>query len=744
MPILTLTPSPGVYTSPQTVTVSGPAGYQVIATTDGNDPVVVKTVSSSNNYAPTEYPYVQTIEDGRGRAVFDGSFPKAYNSTWTGATSFAQLDAGQKLFHNSLKFVLNGGTRLLALGDANATLDSSNGYYIKDAVGASGFAKTIAGISAILGVTSTVKDRADYAGNLLDPTYAELMNYDAILILSSRVVTVQPSTRYITVAGCNNIAQARRQGLGVYVLTDNGPGPSGNTGRYPENFYATANFVLEVITQANFQGYMDFSPGETVSYNKALHGDSPIFEGMADTDVVYASNSDSYVNQVIASPVALPTNLSAPSGYTSMKFAVISPSGDVTFEQYGYNVGQPPIVELVDEAGTTISAWPQTNLRQRRVYFKYLPGTFGNASGYVKVNDTVVGSFTGVGAGTITVDWLNTEYTLIGTGNKLTVNGTENPLIHVELYEPVVFNYTWDFNRFVPSPYTAAGEFVGSINRNEFSSPPTPLGPLLNASKELSFPAVAASFTYAEYVSAVYEAMTKVTPSLLLRPTATEIYNTFHKYVPVLAAGTTEPDANFVVTNGQLTNTVNANGYNFLFNPAYKPAYQYVRLSSTDSDDDQIGLVIGTKVSGGTRSVMYVDIYLDNNEPLPRLAINTLSFPDVPAVTAAYAASNPVGSVSYRQVLGTFPGYPAANPDRQGWLQSPWNLGISLECSFDGRRLLVRCNAPGAPASDNFYLDVQVDTGANPPLQGFSPTGGLFTRSQVGCIWTDYTLLVTE
>src|SRR5690606_2978309 len=118
MSLLTFNPPPGQYSSDQTITVSGPAGVGIIHTSDNTEPVLVKTVVASNNYNPP-LPYIQTIEDGRGKAIFDGSFPKFYNNLWSGQpdrSSFSALAPDFKFIHNALAFILNGGNKLLVLG----------------------------------------------------------------------------------------------------------------------------------------------------------------------------------------------------------------------------------------------------------------------------------------------------------------------------------------------------------------------------------------------------------------------------------------------------------------------------------------------------------------------------------------------------------------------------------------------------------------------------------------------------
>lgn len=518
---LTLSPEPGFYPSDTIIAISGDASIaSVIVTTDGKDPVLVKTIASSPKYGP-EYPYVQTIEDGRGRAVFDGAFSKFYNSRWMAAdnasgnpTSFAELSSSFKFLYNAFNFIRRGGTgnKLLFLGDKfpGAPNSGNDNYNVKIpyaavAPGSSSFYTSVTSLGALMGLDVTVKDSSDYPGNQISISYAECMEYDLIMFMSSY------PTASVTQAAAANIAQARRDGVGLYFCTDNGGGPSGDpNARYPEAFYTNANIVLPAITNANFQANMDFSPGTTVAYNKALWGDSELFANIPDTGIIGASTSDSFVNQPNSSNTTLPTEVTVTSGYTTLKFAVIHTDGSITFEQYGYNVGQPPIIELTDESGTTISEFVQTNLRQRRVNFTYLPGPFGNCSGFVLVGDVVVGEFDNAPSGPLSVTWLDTAYTSALSGNLITMSGVDELDVRVRLSLPVVFEYAWDFNRLLLShePGIDVAKFIQSINKNEFYSGANPTLPLLKAQQLLYNPTVSPADNLHSLLRNIYTAMT--------------------------------------------------------------------------------------------------------------------------------------------------------------------------------------------------------------------------------------------
>jgi len=429
MGILSLTPAPGPYADPQTVTVSGPAGYTVIATDTGSDPVVVKTIASTNKLGP-EYPYIQSIDDGRGRCIFDGAFVKYCNISYS-----ASLSAPQNLFLiNALNFIAKAdGKKLLVLGDRTSAYTN---YRVKG-TDATSFNSVFTTIPQTQGYSVTIKDAADYPASDFTPSYEECMLYDAIFFMSSSDAI--PASGLLTTTGAANLAAARKQGVGLYVCTDDDP------------FTDSANILLAAITTANFTGVYDFSPGQTVAYNKALYGDSPIFAGMADTDIVFASTSDSYVNQAITTPEVLPKSFSIPVGFTSLKFAVLDPSGNVTFEEYGYSVGVTPIIELCDESGVTLTEIAASEEKTKALYFKFVPTTeVTSVSGFIKAGPTVVGTFNNELGGVLNITWQNTAFSDALTPNEITMPRFLNRDIHVELFSPLAFTYTWSFNRVIP------------------------------------------------------------------------------------------------------------------------------------------------------------------------------------------------------------------------------------------------------------------------------------------------------
>lgn len=85
----------------------------------------------------------------------------------------------------------------------------------------------------------------------------------------------------VTERAVRAIATFREEGKGLYLCTDN------------YYFFHNSNIILSHITNAQFEGVYDFSPGTTVSYNRAKHGDNPLFNGLSDNTIMHGSGDES-------------------------------------------------------------------------------------------------------------------------------------------------------------------------------------------------------------------------------------------------------------------------------------------------------------------------------------------------------------------------------------------------------------------------------------------------------------------
>lgn len=330
-------PASAYYDDPLDVTITVPEDcIQVILTSDGSNPGIVQTIAASNRYNPP-VPYLQSVQDGRGFLVIDGAFPRWYNMHWTtAATTYAALPANNKFMANILLAILNGGTKLLVLGDAAA-----NTVYPTRGTGASGFYTTLTKMAVCIGVQITIKDRNSYPGNYLNPTLSELLEYDAVMVIGSDFT----GNTFITTAGAQNIATYRLQGRGLYLVGDHAP-----------NFVLCINRILSYVVQnAALTGNYDFTPGTSIGYNKSLNGDNPLFINLPDSTIIQGDTSNSRVTQPTTQWTPLPTTVHVGDGYTTIKAVIKDCDGNITYEEHGFAVARRPIVLLEEDPVTVLS-----------------------------------------------------------------------------------------------------------------------------------------------------------------------------------------------------------------------------------------------------------------------------------------------------------------------------------------------------------------------------------------------------
>lgn len=221
----------------------------------------------------------------------------------------------------------------------------------------------------------------------------------------------------------------------------------------------------------------------------------------------------------------------------------------------------------------------------------------------------------------------------------------------------------------------------------------------------------------------------------VVSPTGQEIIDTFDHYIGEIGTVPDQADADFILDGGVLTNTKNSDSPNFLLDTSGYPAvYTSVRLSSTDTDDDLCGWVLGVKEDSESRYILFVSFDLQSSLPAIRLYMYVLPLSYQPNT----GLPSPTGEfVTLKsQFLGP---YPASNSEGLlGWMQPPWNQGIYVWSSFNGTSLSVNFGVPGAPNYSSPLVTWNETIDTIPELKGFRPSAGLFTFSQVNCFWSDY------
>ena len=305
MAFFTPSPAPGAYLNAQTVNFTfTPEVSGVMFSRTEAPPSISKYIAYDTLTPPN--PFIAITEDGRGRVVYDGGFPKIYNGVYSGAVpaTFAGLNGAFKYMHNALKWIANpaktaiGNNKILVLGDDIAI----NNYPVKSYAG-SGFRKSIEGICAVAGFIPTIKDRSDYS-NTLNPTLAELEQYAAVWFFG----TVYDNVKYLTPGAINDLVAYRQGGGGILVITDHGNDLNNIDHAISSSggFFINANALITRFG-AYFTGDYQRVP-VNVGFLRSTYGDHPLYNGMSDAEDISAGGSESKV-VVTVSPLLNPNTI---------------------------------------------------------------------------------------------------------------------------------------------------------------------------------------------------------------------------------------------------------------------------------------------------------------------------------------------------------------------------------------------------------------------------------------------------
>jgi hypothetical protein len=329
---------PGFYDDPATVNlVLSDAVESVQYTVNAGAPSISKYVAYDTSSPPV--PFIAVTQDGLGNVVYDGGFPKFYNSAAPAAgTPFAQLTASFKFLYNTLNFIANpdkiaaGNRKVLLLGD-----QTTGNYMVKDTANSSGFALSFTRLAQIAGFDLTIKDAADYPNTQLNPTLSELNQYACVILMSS---TSLAGSDRITEQAIDAIVLYREQGNGLFVVTDHGA----VINTIEEAIVSRGGFfnmANRVITRFGcwFSGDYNRVP-VNVGFLRSTYGDHPLYAGMTDSESIYAGNSESRVF-VAQTPSYTPGNVPAfqiAIGRTTIQVAANLKDGSVEILRVYYYV----------------------------------------------------------------------------------------------------------------------------------------------------------------------------------------------------------------------------------------------------------------------------------------------------------------------------------------------------------------------------------------------------------------------
>jgi hypothetical protein len=437
--------APGYYLEGITVNVDfDQSVINVVQNLDGIPPALSKYIAY-DTLTPAN-PFLAVTQDGRGNVVYDGGFPKFYNSSGSpaGSTTFAELNGAGKFFYNAMNFIANaskvaaGNRKILIVGDKTVSP-----YWVKGSE-ASDFFNTFSLLGSVGNWTFTFKDANDWGGNI-NFDLAELEQYVAVVVMSS----LSDGSVRITNNAVTDLVTYRANGSGLMFITDHGRDVTSTTDALTpatNTFFNMANKVM-VNFGAWFSGNIDRSP-VNVGYLRTTYGDHPLYNGLLDSEDIYAGSSESRV-YVTTYPELLPGNVPVVEitepGTHRINLLVELTDGSVHTYQLVYVIATGAIVAFRD-ASDTIDV-NELNIAYSDVFDPVqspivIRGTdLGTLTGTIKRNGVVIGELLFEQTGGQTVK-------LFAGDSPIRVSNGD--VIEAKITSPFEFTSTLTVSRFQP------------------------------------------------------------------------------------------------------------------------------------------------------------------------------------------------------------------------------------------------------------------------------------------------------
>lgn len=275
----------GLYAKPISVGWNIPGDVEFVSFTVNGLPPTLSEYIAYDTLSPPN-PFIAVTQDGLGRVVYDGGFPKFYNNqTPTGA-----ITAAFKYMVNAINWVTKPGAakKILLLG----TVVAQDGNYAVKSEASAGFKRSFEYIAQQAGAQLVIKDFSDYSNGEVAPTLAELQGYSLVILLDG----AHTNKRMIPPASISAFAQYREAGYGVILITDHGANlnsvDTAANGNY-SGFFRNANLVATQFA-AYFTGTVDRTP-VNVGHLRRTYGDHPLYAGMTNDENIQAGGSESNV-----------------------------------------------------------------------------------------------------------------------------------------------------------------------------------------------------------------------------------------------------------------------------------------------------------------------------------------------------------------------------------------------------------------------------------------------------------------
>jgi hypothetical protein len=379
---------------------------------NGIPPAISNYIAYDTLEPPT--PFIAVTQDGKGNVVYDGGFPKFYNSRLADNTGpgFSGLTAAFKFLYNALNYTTNPTKlkKVLVLNDQVV----SGSYSAKSTVG-NGFKDSLEYIAGIAGFDIVIKDADDWGGQI-DIPLAELNTYSCMILMST--VSAE-NFNVITQSSVQDIVSFRESGNGIIMVTDHGLDLADITAASQPHvgFYTFANRIA-VNFGAYFTGDIDRSP-VNIGFIRQNYGDHPLYANLLDTEDFFAGGSEStvVVNDVETfAPETLPSLTLSTAGRQTVSFLVVLDDGSVDTIQYVFTINEGEFIGVLGENNALNNRYQYNTTRNRFIGDLRLttPG-LGTVQGDIYKNNVVVGSFS-VTDELVVYTW-NNDYPVINQGD---------------------------------------------------------------------------------------------------------------------------------------------------------------------------------------------------------------------------------------------------------------------------------------------------------------------------------------
>lgn len=430
--------APGYYLENKVVNMQLSARVQSLQySVNGGAPALSKYIAYDTSNPPV--PFVAVTDDGRGKVVYDGGFPKFYNNS-------NKTPALYKYTANILNYLASpaktsqGNKRVLVIGDAVA----GQSYTIKGSAN-SDFSTTLPLVIGAAGYQVTLKDRNDWGG-IINPSLAELEGYCLVIVFSTVSQSVD-APYLITPEAIEALMTYRENGSGIFLVTDHGPNI--NTidqvaGRNMGGFFATAN-AIAVNFGAWFSGTYDRVP-VNVGFLRATYGDHPLYAGMSDSEDFPAGGSESrvFVAQYDSISPSEVQPIAVGTGRTVIQVAAVLTTGEIVTYRATYWVGSFKLAFSNGEITADNGYRLDVGIQNQETIYPVVIGTLDEpATGTIHRNNQQIGRFDYAPASGVNITWNN--------GQNGTFAVKDGDIFRISLTTPFILTSEITLKRFQPA-----------------------------------------------------------------------------------------------------------------------------------------------------------------------------------------------------------------------------------------------------------------------------------------------------